>query len=137
LLIATVNVANLLLMRGEGRRADLAVRMALGASKGRLVRQLLLESVVLSLFSTVVGVAATWAGLRWLITLIPDGLPRVESIRVDSGVIGVVVSLTVVTSLIAALGPALLSATVDPAPDLRNGARGVTGGGSRRVRGTL
>jgi putative ABC transport system permease protein len=137
LLIATVNVANLLLMRGEGRRADVAVRMALGASKGRLVRQLLMESVVLSLLSTVVGVAATWAGLRSLITLIPDGLPRVESIRVDSPVIAVVVSLTAVTSLIAALGPAFLSATVDPAPDLRNGARAVTAGGTRRVRGTL
>ena len=137
LLIATVNVANLLLMRGEGRRADLAVRMALGASKGRLVRQLLMESVVLSLLSTVVGIATTWAGLRSLITLIPDGLPRVVSIRVDGPVIGVVVTLTVVTSLIAALGPALLSATVDPAPDLRNGARGVTGGGTRSVRGTL
>jgi putative ABC transport system permease protein len=78
LFIATANVANLLLMRGEGRRHDLAVRMALGAGEGRIVQQLLMESVVLSLLSAVVGVVTTSVSLPWLITRVPDSLPRVN-----------------------------------------------------------
>jgi len=137
LFIATANVANLLLMRGEGRRHDLAVRMALGAGEGRIVRQLLMESVVLSLLSTAVGVVATSVSLRWLITRVPDGLPRVESIRVDSTVILVVIGLTIVTSMLAALGPALMSARIDLAPELRSSGRGITSAGTKGVRRAL
>ena len=87
LLIASANVANLLLMRGEGRRAELAIRSTLGASRSRLVRQMLAESLVLALFSGAAGLAMTWWSLPALTALVPDGLPRVDSIRLDAGVL--------------------------------------------------
>src|SRR5690606_27487336 len=109
LLIASANVANLLLMRGEGRRAELAVRAALGAGRGRLVRQVLAESVVLSALGGSVGFLTTWWSLQTLISALPDGLPRLESVRVDSTVVVFSIAVVFVTALLAGLGPGLLS----------------------------
>ena len=87
LLIACANVANLLLMRGEARRAELAVRQAIGAGRGRIVRELLAESLLLTLAAAGTGLVVTWWTLQGLIRLVPDGLPRVESIRIDAAVV--------------------------------------------------
>ena len=87
LLIASANVANLLLMRSEIRRAELAMREALGAGRGRIVRQLLAESLLLTAAATAVGLVVTWWSVQGLLTLLPEGLPRVESVRIDATVV--------------------------------------------------
>jgi predicted permease len=97
LLIACANVANLLLVRVEGRQHELAVRAALGASRGQLARELLLESVSLGLLGGVLGLALADVALRVLIYLAPANLPRLEEIRIDSGVL----LFTLVISLLA------------------------------------
>ena len=137
LLIASANVANLLLMRGEGRRAELAVRAALGAARGRLVRQLLAESVVLSVLAGAVGFVTTWWSLQALITVLPDGLPRLESVRVDGIVVLFAIGVVFVTALLAGLGPGLLSMPSDLLSQLRTGGRGVTDSAATHGRRTL
>ncbi len=106
LLIACANVANLLLLRGEGRRGELAVRAALGAGPGRLAAQAIAESLVLSGVAGVVGVWLAWVALPLMITLVPDGLPRVESIRIDPPVVGFAVAVAFLTTLLAGVAPA-------------------------------
>jgi predicted permease len=137
LLIASANVANLLLMRGEGRRAELAVRAALGAGRGRLVRHVLAESVVLSVLAGAVGFATTWWSLQALITVLPDGLPRLESVRVDGVVVLFSIGVVFVTAVLAGLGPGLLSVPADLLSQLRTGGRGVTGSAATHGRRTL
>lgn len=137
LLISSANVANLLLMRGEGRRAELAVRAALGAGRGRLVRQVLAESVVLSALAGAVGLAATWWSLQALIALVPEGLPRIESVGIDRIVVLFSIVVVFVTALLAGLGPALLSTPADLLSPLRTGGRGVTGSAATYGRRTL
>ncbi|MGH9174318.1 MAG: ABC transporter permease, partial [Vicinamibacterales bacterium] len=83
LLIACANVANLLLLRGEARRGEMALRAALGAGRARILQQVFAEGLVLSLLAGVAGFAVAWSSLQSLVTLVPDGLPRVESIRID------------------------------------------------------
>ena len=131
LLIACANVANLLLMRGEGRRSELALREALGAARSRIVRQLLAESVTITLVATGVAVIVTWWGLQSLIAFVPDGLPRLESIRIDATVLLMVVGVALITSLLAGVVPAMLSARIDLVSQLRGEGRGVTAGGQR------
>jgi putative ABC transport system permease protein len=130
-------VANLLLMRGEGRRAELAVRAALGAGRGRLVRQVLAESVILSVLAGAVGFVAIWWSLQALITLLPEGLPRLESVRIDGLVVLFSIAVVLVTALLAGLGPGLLSMPADLLSQLRTGGRGVTGSAATHGRRTL
>ena len=137
LLIASANVANLLLMRNEARRAELAVRAALGAGHGRIVRLVLAESAVLAALAGVAGFAATWWSLPALLTLVPDGLPRVESIRVDATVVMFSIAVVFVTALLAGLGPAMFSIRVDLISQLRNGGRGVTNSAATHGRRAL
>jgi putative ABC transport system permease protein len=137
LLIASANVANLLLLRGEARRGELAVRQALGAGRGRLAIQLILESVLLTLAAAGLGLFLTWWSLDALITLVPAGLPRVESIRVDLSVILFTVIVALVTSLLAGVGPAVWSVGADLVSDLRTGGRGHTAPAARRGRRAL
>lgn len=137
LLIASANVANLLLMRGEARRGELALRAALGAGRSRIVRQVLAESLVLSVLAGSAGFTVAWWSLQALVTVVPDGLPRVESIRIDQTV--ALFSLVVVfaTALLAGLGPALLSSRGDLVSPLRSGAHTIAGGAVARGRRIL
>lgn len=137
LLIASANVANLLLMRGEARRPELAVRAALGAGRGTIVRQLFAESLVLALAAGAVGLAVTSWSLQALIALVPDGLPRVESVRIDVTVVLFTIAVALVTALLAGLVPALSSMRADLVSQLRSGGRGVTGSAARQGRRTL
>ena len=137
LLIASANVANLLLMRGEARRGELAVRAALGAGRGRVVREVLAESVVLAVLGGIAGLAAAWWSLQALITLVPDGLPRVESVRIDGAVVLFSIAIVFVTALLAGVAPAMSSIRADLVSQLRSGGRGVTGAAATHGRRAL
>jgi putative ABC transport system permease protein len=136
LLIAGANVANLLLMRGESRRGELAVQAALGAGRGRIAGQLFAESLVLSAIAGIIGFVLAWMALPVLINAVPGGLPRVESIRIDVTVAAFCVTTVLVTALIAGMAPGLLSMRGDFISSLRgNSATGA--GGSARGRRLL
>lgn len=110
LLIACANVAGLLLGRSTARRRELSVRAALGATRGRLIRQLLAESLVLAVVSGILGLAIAAWGLDALRSYAGNELPRVDAIQMDAGVLAFSAGLSVVTGLIFGLGPAWLSA---------------------------
>jgi predicted permease len=137
LLIATANVANLILLRGESRRQELAVRCALGASSGRIAGQLLAESVILSLTGGATGFAFAWWTLRVLVAHLPAGLPRLDSISIDATVVAAVVLGIGLTAAMAGLAPAWLLARSDAAAPLRGGGRGSLAPPGRRMRRTL
>jgi predicted permease len=136
LLIACANVANLLLMRGAVRRNEVAIRTALGAGRGRLVRQALTESTVLFLLGAAAGVPVALAGMRGLLALAPAGMiPRTEDIRMDAGVLLFTFGVALVTGLIFGLAPAL-AATARESPSSPGAGTRVTAGRGR-LRGGL
>ena len=137
LVIASANVANLLLLRGEARRAEMAMRAALGAGRGRLARQLLAEGLLLALAAGAIGLIVTWWSLQGLVAFIPDGLPRVDAIRIDATVVMFAVAVAIVAASLAALAPALSSTRGELVTYLRSGNRGVTGGAARHSRRAL
>lgn len=140
LLIACTNVANLLLSRASTRRQELAVRLSLGATRGRLVRQLLTESLVLSAIGGVVGVTAAAVGTRALVRSIPASvqLPRLDEVSVDGRVMAFALGVTLLTGILFGLAPALVASRGDPQGALRDGTRGNTGGRvPMRLRGGL
>jgi putative ABC transport system permease protein len=137
LVIATANVANLLLLRAEGRRGELSVRAALGAGRARIVRLLLAESAMLcAAAGGLAGLAApSLVGLT--LTQLPGGLPRVEAVRVDGWVFGFVALATVAAAIGAALAPAAWLARRDTLGDLREAGRGGSGAAARRSQRAL
>ena len=141
LLIACTNVANLLLARAAVRRREIAIRLALGATRGRIVRQLLVESVLLAVLGGSAGVflaLASLAGLRTLGTLGRSALPRLGEAAVDGRVLGFALVLSVLTGLLFGLVPALRASRGDLSAVLKVGERGAAGGpASDRLRAGL
>jgi putative ABC transport system permease protein len=131
LLIASANVANLLLARGLGRQRELAVRASLGASPQRLLRQLLAESVVLGLAGGLAGLAVADQGTRLLLRLVPGNLPRSSEVALDGEVLLFTLAVSVATGILFGIAPALAGARVPPLEALRSGGRTSTGSGSR------
>lgn len=138
LLIACVNVANLLLVRGDARLREMAVRTALGASPSRLVRQLFLESLLLAIAGAALGLAVAMAALRVLMALDPQSLPQLAPVGLDPTVIGFTLITAVVTTLLFGLVPALRAMPVDVVDSLRDGSHQASVGHHRqRLRGAL
>jgi putative ABC transport system permease protein len=136
LLIACVNVANLLLARGAQRRGEFAMRAALGASRRRLTRQLITESLLLALIGGALGIAIAELGVRALVALSPQGLPRVNAITVDGAVFGFALGITTLIGLAVGMVPALQTNRRELHLALHKSAR-VTAGGHQAMRQTL
>ena len=138
LLIACANVANLLLVRAEGRQQELATRMALGASSGRIAAALLTESVFLGLLGGVVGLGFAYAALRLLVAIAPAYLPRLDSISIDSLAILYTLAISLVAGLLFGLIPVFKYAAPQGNLTLRGGGRSLSHSKQRhRARNTL
>jgi predicted permease len=136
LLIGCANIANLLLARGSARKREIAIRMALGAGRRRIVRQLLTESVVLGVLGGFIGLALAHYGLRVILALSAKTLPRMEDVRLDGTVLLFALVLSTITGIVFGLVPALRMSAIDPQHDLRGG-RGSVGAEGQRLRGML
>ncbi|HEV2314548.1 MAG TPA: ABC transporter permease [Candidatus Acidoferrales bacterium] len=135
LLIACVNVANLTLARSATRQREIAVRTVIGASRGRIVRQLLTESILLAVLGGVLGIAACYASFQFVVTLVPANLPHVGAFGIDARVLLFAFALSIATGIAFGLVPALGASRVDLSGSLKEsgaqaGARAI--GGLRR-----
>jgi putative ABC transport system permease protein len=138
LLIACVNVANLMLARGALRQRDVAVRLALGADRPRLVRQLLTESTVLSLAGGTLGVLLASIGVPLLLRLDRGNIPRMDGTELSSAVLAFSLGVSLLTGLLVGIAPALAQSRTDLRGALGEGARGASDGrGRRRLRSAL
>jgi putative ABC transport system permease protein len=137
LLIACANLASLLLSRAAGRRGELAVRAALGASRSRLVRQLMIEGLMLSIAGGLLGIALVPIGRELLASLTPAGLPASNGSPVDLRMVAFMFSLAIATGLIFSLAPALQAGRNSLADALHSQARSAVGGGNRLTRDAL
>jgi macrolide transport system ATP-binding/permease protein len=138
LLIACANIANLLLARGMGRKAEMSVRTALGAMRGRIVRQLLTESVVLAGMSGIVGLVIAYAGARMLLML---AFPQAQSVPIDASpstpVLAFACGLSLLTGVLFGVAPAWIASQSEPVDALRSGSRTTATGASRLQRGLV
>ena len=136
LLIACVNVANLLLARATAREREIAVRSAVGGGRARLIRQLITESVLLSIIGASLGVALAMAAVRWLVSIMPPGIPRVEEIAVNGTALLVTGGVAILTGLLFGIVPAIRATSPDAGLAMvgRRASKGVR---HQRVAGAL
>jgi len=138
LLIACANIANLLLVRGMGRKTEMSVRTALGAGRGRIIRQLLTESVVLAVLGGIVALVVSYAGTRMLLAL---AFPGAEHVPIHANpslaVLGFALGVSLLTGVLFGVAPAWIAAQAEPADAIRSGARTTTGGASLLQRGLV
>jgi len=138
LLIGCANIANLLLVRAAGRQREIALRQSLGATRGRLARQMLTDSLLLAILAGAVGVAAAAWSLQLLLYLVPSKLPRLAEIAIDGRVLLFAFGVSVITGVLFGLAPAFQVSGFDLAAFLKEGARGSTvGRGQRRASAAL
>jgi putative ABC transport system permease protein len=138
LLIACSNVANLLLVRAEGRRRENALRMALGSSRGRLARHMLVESAVLAFVGGAAGVLLAFAGIRALVSIGPASIPRLDEIGINGTALGFTLLVSVLAGLMFGVLPAMHSSSTQTMAAIRDGGRGTTLGRERhRTRNAL
>lgn len=134
LLIAVVNVSNLLLARAAGRTQEFAIRAALGAGQGRLLRQLIIESTLISMIGGALGLLfAAWT-IRLALRALPESLPRTNEVRLDLSVLLFAVAISVLSGLLAGLVPAIKTAIGTVSDTLKEGGRGIRGGRARAQR---
>jgi putative ABC transport system permease protein len=138
LLIACANVANLLLARAASRGREVAIRTSMGATRGRVVRQLLTESVLLSLAGGLLGLLFAWASLGPLLKISAGTVPQVFSVGLDRSVLVFTILVSVITGLVFGIAPALRTTKIDLRETLNEGSRGSTAGpGQYRLHGSL
>ena len=123
LLIASLNIANLLLSRNLARRQEIATRMSLGAPRSRLVSQLLVESLVVSLSGGILGVALARVGILAIIRFAPPDIPGFTSIPIDAAVLIFALALSIATSMLCGMAPAIFSTRSDPSEAMKSGVR--------------
>lgn len=138
LLIACANVANLLLVRSEARQREIAVRAALGAGAGRVMRQLLTESLVLAAVAAGVGLLLAFAGVRFLAWWNPADIPRVATVTLDLRVLGFTAVVAFITSVLFSIAPAVRAMRLDLNDSLKDGSQSASSGvGRQRFRNAL
>ena len=138
LLIACVNVANLLLARAESRRREFSIRLALGASRNRLLRQFLAEGLILVVLGAAAGIALSKLGLSAVLAVAPDSIPRTAEIGLDLTVLGFTLAVSILSVLVFAMAPLMQMRHRDLATSLRGTGQRTSGGGSsHRLRKTL
>ena len=131
LLIACANVATLVLARGVSRRREFAIRVAMGATRPRLIRQLLTESAMLSLLGGALGILLALWGIGFLLVVAPEDIPRLNEVKIDAAVLGFTLAVSLLTALVSGLAPALLTSNLDPYETLKE-ERGAIGSDNRQ-----
>jgi len=138
LLIACANAANLLLARASSRQREIAVRMAMGAPRTRVIRQLMTESLLISFLGGGLGLALAFSGVKALVALLPADFPRAQDIHVSAPVLAFTLLVTIATGLLFGLAPAFQAAGADPKEGLQKGGRTTIGSGRQsRLRDAL
>ena len=138
LLIACANVANLLLVRAAARTKEMAIRTALGATPGRIFRQLLLDNLFLGVLGAALGMIVGYAGMKALLAFAPEGLPRAKEVGIDLRVLGFACGLAIVTGVVFGVFPAAQAARVDLNETLKETSRSASAGRKRgRARSVL